>query len=186
MSEIRRSGHRSAPKSRPNYAIPIVVLLLLAIGAGWWFMRPHAASPNTLTIYYTEMNGTTVKPWDVTLRPRPAGSTRAQWAHDRALYAALQAVVGPPADVRAVRFPPGTHVNDVAIHGSTVTVDLSKEVESQPGGTFGENAEFKSLVYSMTALPGISAVQITVEGVRLPTLPGGHLELDEPLHRSDF
>ena len=149
-------------------------------------MRPHAAAPNTLTIYYTKMDGTTVKPWDVTLRPRPAGSTRAEWAHDRALYAALQAVVGPPADIRAVRFPPGTRVIDVAIHGSTVTVDLSKAVESQPGGTFGENAEFKALVYSMTALPGISAVQITVEGQRLPTLPGGHLELDEPLHRSDF
>jgi hypothetical protein len=29
-------------------------------------------------------------------------------------------------------------------------------------------------------------VQVTVDGVRLETLPGGHLELDQPLHRSDF
>ena len=70
--------------------------------------------------------------------------------------------------------------------GSTATVDLSKVVEQQAGGTFGENGEFKGLVYTVTGIRGIDAVQITVEGSRLDTLPGGHLELDQPLHRSDW
>ena len=74
----------------------------------------------------------------------------------------------------------------MAYLGSTATVDLSKDVERQAGGTFGENGMFKSLVYTVTAVPGIASVKITIGGATLPTLPGGHLELDEPLHRSDF
>ena len=56
----------------------------------------------------------------------------------------------------------------------------------QAGGTFGENGEFKGLVYTITGIPGIDALKVTVGGQTLPTLPGGHLELDQPLHRSDF
>jgi spore germination protein GerM len=88
--------------------------------------------------------------------------------------------------VQAIRFPPGTRVIGVSVDGSTATVDLSKEVEAQAGGSFGENGEFKGLVYTVTGIPGIDAVQITVDGSRLETLPGGHLELDQPLHRSDW
>jgi spore germination protein GerM len=38
----------------------------------------------------------------------------------------------------------------------------------------------------MTGVPGIHAVQVKIEGQTLPTLPGGHLELDQPLQRSDW
>jgi spore germination protein GerM len=77
-------------------------------------------------------------------------------------------------------------VRSVTVDGSTAAVDLSKEVEQQAGGTFGENGEFKALVYTVTGIRGINALQITVDGARLQSLPGGHLELDEPLHRSDW
>jgi len=185
VSEIRRS-HRSQGAKRPNFVIPIAFLAVAALAAGWFFLRPHLASPRAITVYYTAMDGTTEQPWNLSMRPRPAGTSDAEWEHDVALYAALQSVVGPPSDVQAVRFPSGTRVNDVTIHGSSITVDLSRAVESRSGGTFGENGEFKSLVYSMTALPGITAVQVTVDGKTLETLPGGHLELDAPLHRTDF
>ena len=52
----------------------------------------------------------------------------------------------------------------MSVNGSTATVDLSKEVEQQAGGSFGENGEFKALVYTMTGIRGIDAVQITVDG----------------------
>jgi len=103
-----------------------------------------------------------------------------------ALYAAVEAVAGPPSEIQAIRFPRGTRVLDVTVRDSVATVDLSKEVEQQAGGTFGENGEFKALVYTMTGVPGIASVQVTVAGATLPTLPGGHLELDQPLHRSDW
>jgi spore germination protein GerM len=102
------------------------------------------------------------------------------------LYAAVEAVAGPPNGIKAIRFPPGTRVVSAIVDGSTATIDLSKEVEQQAGGTFGENGEFKSLVYTLTGIKGVDAVQITIDGSRLETLPGGHLELDQPLHRSDF
>jgi spore germination protein GerM len=35
-------------------------------------------------------------------------------------------------------------------------------------------------------LPGVDAVQVKIDGARVPTLPGGHLELDDPLTRQSF
>jgi spore germination protein GerM len=86
-----------------------------------------------------------------------------------------------------VRFPAGTHVRAVTVDGTTADVDLSHEVDSSAEGGFAEAAEFKALVWTLTqpAL-GIDAVTIRVDGTRLATLPGGHLELDEPLSRSSF
>ena len=69
------------------------------------------------------------------------------------VYAAVQAVAGPPSDIAAVHFPAGTRVRDVNVNGSTATVDLSREVGSASGGTFQENAEFKGLVYTLTGIP---------------------------------
>lgn len=120
------------------------------------------------------------------MRPRGSGETAAEHLHNTVLYAAVQAVAGPPNDVPAIRFPPGTRVNGVSVDGSTATVDLSPEVDRQAGGTFGENGEFKALVFTLTGIRPINAVQVTVNGTRLETLPGGHLELDQPLHRSDW
>ncbi len=120
------------------------------------------------------------------MRPRQPGESASEHLHNMALYAAVEAVAGPPNDVQAIRFPPGTRVLGVTVDGSTATVDLSRDVESQAGGTFGENGEFKALVYTVTGIPGIDAVAVRVDGARLETLPGGHLEIDDPLHRSDW
>jgi spore germination protein GerM len=67
-----------------------------------------------------------------------------------------------------------------------VAVDLSKDVGAAVEGSFNEAAEFKALVYTLTALPGISSVRVSVAGESVATLPGGHLELDEPLTRQSF
>jgi spore germination protein GerM len=78
-------------------------------------------------------------------------------------------------------------VRGVDVDGSTVAVDLTHEVSGSAEGGFTESAEFRSLVWTLTqpAL-GFKAVQVRVEGARVATLPGGHLELDEPLSRSSF
>ena len=49
-----------------------------------------------------------------------------------------------------------------------------------------EGGEFKALVWTLTSLPGIDAVAVTVAGKKIATLPGGSFELDEPLRRSDW
>lgn len=166
----------------------VLVALLVVVVAGTWYALSHRTRPigSTLTVYYTKLDGTSLGTFGVSLRPPQPGEGAAEHVRNAVLYAAVQAVAGPPSDVSAIRFPPGTRVVTAAVAGSTATVDLSNDVERQAGGTFGENGEFKALVYTITSVPGIDALKVTVGGATLPTLPGGHLELDQPLRRSDF
>jgi spore germination protein GerM len=167
-------------------ALLAAILILAAIGAYVFVSRQgRPGQSGHLTVYYTKLDGTTLGTWTVTVRPKQPGESNSAYVHDAVLYAAVQAVAGPPSEVQAVRFPPGTHVLGVIVNGSTATVDLSKEVASQTG-SFTENGEFKSLVYTVTGVPPIDAVQVTIDGHIMGTLPGGHLELDTPLHRSDW
>ncbi len=151
----------------------------------WFFLLRPQPVPGALTIYYTNLDGSSLGTWTISTRPREPNENAAAYLQYEAHYAAVQEVAGPPSGLQVIRFPPGTRVNDVAVAGSTATVDFSNEVTRQ-SGTFGENGEFKALVYTLTAIPGIGAVQVTVAGRRLQTLPHGNLEIDTPLHRSDW
>ncbi|HEY6450767.1 MAG TPA: GerMN domain-containing protein [Candidatus Cybelea sp.] len=166
----------------------ILVVLLAIVAAGTWYYHLQRTTSNgeTMAVYYAKLDGNSLGDLRVSLRPRQPDESVAEHRHNTVLYAAVEAVAGPPNDIKAIRFPPGTRVRSVDIDGSTATIDLSKEVEQQAGGSFGENGEFKALVYTVTGIRGINAVQVTVDGARLETLPGGHLELDQPLHRSDW
>ena len=165
----------------------LVAILIAAAACAWYlFSSRGAVVPENLTIYYTKADGTTLAQWAVSTRPPAQGEGAAEHLHNLALYAAVQAVSGPPSDVSAVRFPSGTHVLNVTVSGTVATVDLSSEVTASTGGSFEENGEFKGLVYTLTGIPSINAVQVLVAGRKVETLPGGHLELDEPLRRSDW
>jgi len=145
----------------------------------------QASNGPMMTVYYTKIDGTTMGTWQVTTRVPSSSEDAAARLHDLLTYAAVQSVAGPPSEVDAVRFPPGTHVRSVSISGTTATVDLSSDVDSA-ASSFQENGEFKGLVYTLTGISPVNAVQITIEGRMVETLPGGHLELDAPLHRSDW
>jgi N-acetylmuramoyl-L-alanine amidase len=162
--------------------------VLVIIAGIVWYVEAHRPSPagNHITVYYTKDDGTTEVPWSVSMRPQQSGESSAEHLRNTVLYAATQAVAGPPSSIAAVRFPEGTHVLSADVNQSTATVDLSNEVKNQSGGVLGESGAFKSLVWTLTALPGVSQVAIRVQGQTLSTLPGGHLELDEPLRRSDW
>lgn len=168
---------------RSQRLIAIVIAAAVALFGGWWFvMGRHHAVADSIVVYYTKSDGTSVVPWRVSLGP-------ARDLKSVAFYAAAQALAGPSSDVDAVRFPAGTHVRAVEIDGATVDVDLSAEVAKSAQGGYAENAEFKSLIWTLTdpkTLPGINAVRIRVDGTRVATLPGGHFELDEPLSRTTF
>lgn len=165
-----------------------LVVLLAIVAAGTWYYLSHGApgASETIPIYYTKLDGKTLGEMRVSMRPRQADESATERLHNVVLYAAVQAIAGPPNDVQAIRFPPGTRVLEANVNGSTASLDLSKNLEQQAGGTFGENGEFKALAYTITGIEGIDAVQILVEGNRLETLPGGNFELDQPLHRSDW
>lgn len=159
----------------------LIALFLVAVAAAWWAThRTVAGVGDRVTVFYTKADGTTLVPWPVSL-----GSARDR--SSAAFYAATQCVAGPPPGTDAVRFPAGTRVRAVTVDGTSADVDLSHEVDSSAEGGFAENAEFKALVWTLTQPElRIDAVTIRVDGTRLATLPGGHLELDEPLSRSSF
>ena len=186
MKPGRRS--RIAPNNvKPQRLIALAALLAIVVAGTWYYLssRSHGVG-SSLTVYYTKLDGTSLANLSVSLRPRQPGESATEHLRNTVLYAAVQAVAGPPSDVQAIRFPPGTRVVSANVDGATAVVDLSTDVDRQAGGTFGENGEFKALVYTVTAVPGIDALKITVGGQTLPTLPGGNFELDQPLHRSDF
>ncbi len=164
------------------------VVLLAFVAAATWYLSSHRMTrgQQTIAVYYTKLDGTSLGDVRISLRPPQPGESAAEHLHNAVLYAAVQAVAGPPNGINAIRFPPGTRVLGVSVQDSIATVDLSKDVERQAGGSFGENGEFKALVYTVTGIEGIDALQVTVEGARVQTLPGGHLELDQPLRRSDW
>jgi spore germination protein GerM len=172
---------------RTSRAFFWIVVLLIVAGISL-YVATHQRSPvgDRITVYYTKDDGTTEVPWTVSMRPQQAGESAAEHLRNAVVYAATQAVAGPPSNISAVRFPLGTHVLTADVNDSTATVDLSGEVKNQSSGVLGESGEFKALVWTLTALPGIDRVAIRVQGQTLSTLPGGHLELDEPLRRSDW
>lgn len=163
-------------------AIPAIVAIALWV----WNSHRHSAVGDHIVVYYTKPDGRTEVPWSVSMRPQQPGESAAAHLHDAVLYAAVQAVTGPESTISAIRFPTGTHVLSADVNNSTATVDLSGEVKNQGAGVLGESGAFKALVWTLTALPGINQVAIRVHGQVLSTLPGGHLELDEPLRRSDW
>ena len=163
-------------------ALAIAALLAVAVFVAYRLVvRPPApAGGETIAVYYCKTDGETLAKWPVSVNPN------ARDLASVAFYAVTQAVAGPPSDVTAVRFPTGTIVRSVHVSGPTAAVDLGGNIASAQSGSFAESGEFKALVWTLTALPGISAVQVRIDGARVPTLPGGHLELDEPLTRQSF
>jgi len=181
---VRRSRARSNPANSPLW----LLLAFVVIVAGSFLLFRHPKSPvgDHVSVYYTKIDGKTVVPWSVSMRPPQKGESPADRMRYAVLYASTQAVAGPDSSVSAIRFPVGTHVRSANVSGSVATVDLSADVKNQVGGSLAESGEFKALVWTLTALPGIDAVLVKVDGATVDALPGGHLELDQPLRRSDW
>ncbi len=172
---------------RTSRALWVIVLLAVIAGIWWYENRAHrSAVGEHITVYYTKDDGKTEVPWTVSMRPQQPGESASEHLKNAVEYAAVQSVAGPASGVAAVRFPQGTHVLSTDVNDSTATVDLSQEVRNQSAGVMGESGPIKSLVWTLTALPQIDRVAIRVQGQEITTLPGGHLELDEPLRRSDW
>jgi spore germination protein GerM len=164
-----------------------IVLLAIAAAVAWyWSSQRRSNIGEHITVYYTKPDGKTEVPWSVSMRPQQPGESASEHLRNTVDYAAVQAVAGPESSIAAVRFPAGTHVLSADVNDSTASVDLSEEVKNQTAGVLGESGQFKALVWTLTALPGIDQVQVRVQGQKLATLPGGHFEIDEPLRRSDW
>ncbi len=173
---------RSSRSSRSGSSRRLVLVLgAIAVAFAIAFVLYPRSKPlgDSVVVYYTKLDGNALGSFRISL-----GNARD--LQSVAFYAATQALAGPPSGTQAIRFPNGTHVLALNVSGSTAKVDISKEINASAGGGFTEAGEFKALVWTLTALPGIQTVDVRVGGARLTTLPGGHFELDEPLARSSW
>lgn len=161
-------------------AFVVVALVAVAAFAGYRLFSPRTQTGGTLGVYYVKPDGDSLVKWDVSLSPKASDP------QSTAFYATAQAVAGPAPDTDAVRFPAGTVVRAVHVSGDTATVDLGGNIATPQDGSVAESGEFKALVYTLTAIPGIAKVRVEINGARVPTLPGGHLELDEALTRQSW
>lgn len=138
------------------------------------------AAERQITVYYSKAGSDSLVAMHYSAGSDIAGSALAQ-------YVASQLVAGPPdATTSLIVFPPDTRVH-ASQNGSTVDVDLSGGITKHYAGGAGDEAGlFKSLTFTLTELPGVTAVQVSLNGQIEAALPGGHLELDEPLTRETF
>jgi spore germination protein GerM len=133
-----------------------------------------------VTVEYVAAGTEALVPQDYSANPNLHGAQLAD-------YAATQLLAGPStARDSVVLFPEGTVLN-VTVQGDTAVVDITGPLAKRyNGGAEDESALFKSLTYTLTEIPGIEKVQVTVGGRTRAALSGGHFELDQPLTRETF
>jgi hypothetical protein len=109
------------------------------------------------------------------------GATPAEQAR-RIIEAQLQ-----PSPGRLTAIPAGTQVRSVFVGSKgDAYVDVSAEIRTaHTGGSLNEALAVFTIVNALTSnLPGITAVQILVDGKEVDTL-AGHIDLRHPLSRAD-
>lgn len=105
---------------------------------------------------------------------------------DLAKVVAEKLVKGPPEGLGLVSpFWPGTQVHQVKVDDQGIaTVDFNSKLLEYGGGSSQEIALLESLVFTLTDLPQVEAVQVLIDGKKLPVLPEGS-DISEPLRRPE-
>ncbi|MBP2018045.1 spore germination protein GerM [Symbiobacterium terraclitae] len=133
-----------------------------------------AADTMLMTIYYLDdqTGGETLQPVEIKV---PATITP--------VAEALRHLLHPPVELGLYgEFPPGTTAALPNLADGVVTVELSPEVEAVRGQA-ATHAVIASLVYTLTEIPGVDAVQLWVNG-RPAELDG--FVWSVPLSRADL
>lgn len=159
----------------------LVGVALAVLAAGGCARHAPVIQSRQLTIYYCKGGTEALVPVRYAIDPKLDERRLAS-------FAVNQLLAGPGALSNAVvLFPAGTRANVLEQIGSTATVDLSGPIaQGLHAGATDEVALFKSLVFTLTNLPNIKDVQVLVDGKKVAALPGGHLDLSEPLNRDAF
>lgn len=131
--------------------------------------------PNQIMLYYTRDGKTLVS-------TVAAAGTLNQSPADKARTIVESLLAGKDAAGLKVPVPAGARVINLFIKDNQVIVNLSREMLTNlKGGVDAELLAVYSLVNSLLFnLEGIDAVQLLIDGEKLPTL-GGNLDISAPL-----
>jgi N-acetylmuramoyl-L-alanine amidase len=133
-----------------------------------------------ITVYYCKAGSDSLVAMHYSAASDLAGTPLAQ-------YVVSQLLAGPSEPTSTLLVFPNDTRAVATLHGITVDVDITGSIAKHySGGAGDEVGLFKSLTYTLTDLPGVTAVRVLLNGQVEAALPGGHLELDEPLTRETF
>lgn len=176
------SPSRSSPRGRVLLLGLLVTLLVVGVLLLRHFLptlNPAAPAESgrqrTVTLYFAAANGT-----GLVAVPRQIPDCPVEEA---CLKDTVQALIdGPPGDLVPV-LPRQTLLRGVALAGSELHVDLSRElVEAHPGGSWGELLTVQALANTLTvSFPHVRQVRILIEGAGVETLKG-HVDLRQPIN----
>jgi spore germination protein GerM len=104
------------------------------------------------------------------------------------LEAAIENLLKGPASQETAQeyftmIPSGTKLVSAKIEGETAIIALTKELGQYGGGASRVRGMLAQIVYTLTELPGVSSVEILVNGARELALGGEGYVLDEKLTR---
>lgn len=174
---------------RPSHhGRPIILALLLALlvlgGLLLWYFPgvPNPLSPpesrrqlRTVTLYFAAANaaGLVAETREITDSP----------VEEDCLRATVQALINGPTGDLAPVLPPQTTLRGVAVVGSELQVDFSRELaDAHPGGSWGELLTIQALANTMAiSFPHLRQVRILIDGAAVETLKG-HVDLRQPIN----
>lgn len=98
---------------------------------------------------------------------------------------AEELVKGPTQKNLSLTMPQGVKVNSTKLEKDLVTVDFSKELQTNHwGGSAGEMMTVYSIVNTLTQFPEVTQVQILIDGQKVDSI-SGHLDISQPLIRDN-
>ncbi|NPV52291.1 MAG: GerMN domain-containing protein [Firmicutes bacterium] len=117
---------------------------------------------------------------------RKIGVGAAGEAADLPRRALEELIRGPSPGSNLERLLPAeTRVLGVSIKDRTAYVNFSRDIQTRfPGGSRTEELMVYSIVNTLTQFPGITSVQILIEGKKVETI-GGHIGIMQPLTRDE-
>ncbi len=136
---------------------------------------PPSISENTYKLYFSNNNLEKLVPEDRQIdKPTWIKLDLSQ----KASLVMSELIKGPLSSKLIPTIAPTTKILSVTTQNGLATINFSKEIQSDfPGGASGENIMIKSIIWSMTQIPGISSVRILVNGEFGDSI-GGHIILD--------
>lgn len=82
--------------------------------------------------------------------------------------------------------PAGTKLLSAYIQKGTAYLNFSEEFQYNPTGAEGARAQLRQIVWTATEFDSVTAVQILIEGKKVPFLGGDGIAVGKPLSRSSF
>lgn len=139
---------------------------------------PSPIGENFYKVYFSNSNLEGLLPEDRAIVPSKWSK---QSTTQKASIILNDLIKGPTSPDHTRTFSPNTKILSLTLKNDIITVNFSKDIrENFDGGALEEDIAVKSIVWSMTQIPGINGVCILIDGEFGDSI-GGHILLDHVL-----